>query len=332
MKKLYFVAQSETRLDIFLTNVMVDECAISRSRVQQMIADGCVSVNGLKCLKNSNIVFNGDNVEVELHDNCNLIVDTNIDLDLDVVYEDDHIIVINKQSGLVVHPAHGNENGTLLQYLNRSLSIDDIENDVDDNCPISLPALVHRLDKDTTGVMVIAKTVVAYKSLIHQFASKTARRLYYTFVWGYVENSGVVNTYIGRGSDRKKMAVLKSGKVAITHYTVKKYFQISHKKYVSLVECSLETGRTHQIRVHMRHIGHPVVGDTTYFSAISKNYADAVMEKGINVSNVISRQALHSHSLKLTHPVSGRLMLFEAKIPSDMRKLYDLLEKCVDLP
>ena len=222
---------------------------------------------------------------------------------LDIIYEDHDIIVINKPRGLVVHPADGNSSGTLVNALLFHCQ------DLSDINGIRRPGIVHRIDKDTTGLLVVAKNNRAHNALAEQIKEHKVSRIYYALTEGIIaENAGIVDTPIGRHpTDRKKMAVTPgSGKRAVTHFTV-----LHRYREVTLVKCRLETGRTHQIRVHLAYIGHPVVDDPVY---------------GRKISRGLSGQALHAGELTLQHPSTGQEMTFQAPLPDDFQMLLNVLE------
>ena len=285
------------RLDVFLTEAM----DISRSFATQLIADKHVHI-GDKKVKPSYRMSRGDTVVVawEAQEELRAVPQ---DIPLDIIYEDAHIIVINKPRGMVVHPAPGNPDGTLVNAL-----LYHCQGELSGINGIIRPGIVHRLDKDTSGVMVAAKSDEAHRGLAAQIKAHTAHRTYWALVHGnIVEEKGVVEAPIGRHpKDRIKMAVtFKGGRDAITHFTViKRYGDLTW------VECKLETGRTHQIRVHMAYIHHPVVNDPLY---------------GYKKDDFpIDGQALHSHALDLVHPIIGEAMHFEAATPQDF---LDCLKK-----
>ena len=285
------------RLDVFLTEAM----DISRSFATQLIADKHVHI-GDKKVKPSYRMSRGDTVVVawEAQEELRAVPQ---DIPLDIIYEDAYIIVINKPRGMVVHPAPGNPDGTLVNAL-----LYHCQGELSGINGIIRPGIVHRLDKDTSGVMVAAKSDEAHRGLAAQIKAHTAHRTYWALVHGnIVEEKGVVEAPIGRHpKDRIKMAVtFKGGRDAITHFTViKRYGDLTW------VECKLETGRTHQIRVHMAYIHHPVVNDPLY---------------GYKKDDFpIDGQALHSHALDLVHPITGEAMHFEAATPQDF---LDCLKK-----
>lgn len=285
------------RLDIFLCEKL---SGFSRSHIQKIISDGKVTVNE-KIVK-PNFKLNGGEIisvaEIET-------VETEYlpeNLPLNILYEDADIIVVNKARGMTVHPADTVKSGTLVNALLYHCK------DLSGINGVKRPGIVHRLDKDTSGVMVVAKNDAAHVNLAEQIQTKTAVRKYLAIVHGVIEdNAGIINGAIGRDkTDRKKMAVTSDGKNAVTEFKVLERF-----KNFTYVECKLRTGRTHQIRVHMAAIGHPLLGDSKYTSR--KNIFD------------IQGQALHSHTLDLIHPVTGEQMNFIAPLPEDMEKiLYEL--------
>ncbi|MDD7351671.1 MAG: RluA family pseudouridine synthase [Clostridia bacterium] len=275
------------RLDLFLSEE-IDE---SRSYVKNLTEQGLVLVNG-KSVKAGYSVKKGDVVEYELPEIKQLDL-APADIPIDVVYEDDDVAVINKAQGMVVHPAPGSYDNTLVNaLLFRLKSLSSING-------VARPGIVHRLDKDTSGLLVVAKNDEAHVDLQSQIASKEAKRYYIALVDGVInKDEGVIDTYIDRSQkDRKMMAVSREGKGrrAITHYKV-----LERLGGYSLVEYELKTGRTHQIRVHSKHIGHPIVGDRVYGGSTS------LYDQG---------QLLHAFRLQFTHPRTKRLMSFEAPLP-----------------
>lgn len=305
MKQTFRTEISGERLDVFLARMHPE---LSRAHAQKLIADGCATVNGV--IRKANYrVGEDDMVELDVPEPEETAILPE-DIPLEILYEDSDIIVINKARGMVVHPAAGVSSGTLvnaLMYHCKDLS--GINGEL-------RPGIVHRLDKDTSGVMVAAKNDKAHISLAQQIQEKTARRVYQAIVWGNIkEEAGVIHGDIGRHpADRKKMAIVQeNGKPATTHFRVLRRFG-EH----TLVECRLETGRTHQIRVHMTHIGHPLVGDPKY----------GVGRQGkVRGDFAIEGQALHSISLELTHPVTGERLSFDSKLPKDMEKIIAKLSR-----
>ena len=283
------------RLDVFLTRKWPD---FSRSHIQKLIAKGEVVTVGKVRKANYKLTL-GDEVKITLPEAVPVAIEAENIL-LDILYEDDDIIVVNKARGMVVHPAAGVNSGTLVNAL--LYHCDDLSGI---NGEIR-PGIVHRLDKDTSGVMVCAKNDKAHVNLAEQIRTKAAHRIYLAIVNGNIkEETGIIKGDIGRHPiERKKMAIVKeNGKPAVTHFKVLERFGD-----FTLVECKLETGRTHQIRVHMASIGHPLVNDPKYGPKKASPFA-------------IKGQALHSHELTLTHPTSGEEMNFTAPLPDDMEKI-----------
>ena len=301
----FLVEESEKgeRLYVFLVKSIQN---ISRSTMQKFITDGQVTINE-KTVKANYKLKSGDAIVVTIPE----VVPVELmaeDIPIDVVYEDDDIIVINKARGMVVHPATGNYSGTLVNALLEHCD------DLSGINGVARPGIVHRLDKDTSGVMIAAKSDRAHVSLAEQIKEHTASRRYITILHGNIkEEQGVIKAPIGRHpSDRKRMAVtFENSKEAVTNFKVMERFGD-----YTLVECKLETGRTHQIRVHMAYIGHPVVGDPKYGP-----------ERGRG-QFAIAGQALHSTELTIVHPVTAEKMVFTASLPDDMEKiLMDLRQK-----
>lgn len=291
----------------------------SRNRVQQAADAGCILVNGravksnyrVKPLDVVSIVMDRPRYELEI---------TAEDIPLDIVYEDDTLLVVNKPAGMVVHPGHGNYNGTLVNALAWHFK-DNPDYDSDD----PRMGLVHRIDKDTSGLLVVAKTPDAKTDLGRQFFNKTTKREYVAVVWGQPEPaSGTVTGYIGRNpKDRLQMAVVagpEQGKHAVTHYET-----IERLGYVSVVRCRLETGRTHQIRVHMKHIGHPLLNDARYGGdEILRGERSTSYKRFVaNCFELCPRQALHARTLGFVHPVTGQEMFFSCDVPADMTAMIE---------
>lgn len=281
----------------------------SRSRLQQWIKDGQLTVNGA-VVRGRDKLVGGE----ELQLNVELTPEgdwQSEDITLDIIYEDEHIIVLNKPAGLVVHPGAGNPTGTLLNALLH-------HNPEQINIPRA--GIVHRLDKDTSGLLVVAKTLPAQTHLVEQLQNRSMLREYQAVVQGYMTGGGTIEEPISRhGTQRTKMTVSPMGKEAITHYRVIKRFP-SHTHILA----ALETGRTHQIRVHMAHIAHPLIGDTTYA-------ARTRLVKGIGAELretllAFQRQALHAFRLGLEHPATGDWLEWEAEPPADFLHLLDALE------
>ncbi|ULJ59450.1 23S rRNA pseudouridine(1911/1915/1917) synthase RluD [Wielerella bovis] len=293
-----------TRLDAALAKLLPD---YSRSRITTWIKDGGVLCNG-KVATPKDKLIGGEILQVQIQEsNENQAFEPEA-MDLDIVFEDDTVIVLNKPAGLVVHPAAGNWTGTLLNGLLA-------------HCPdlaqVPRAGIVHRLDKDTSGLMVVAKTLPAQLNLVQQLQNRSVKRIYRAVADGVVPFDGKIETLIGRDPhNRLKMAVVKfGGKEAITHIKVLERYH-AH----SYIECELETGRTHQIRVHMKEARHPLAGDPVYGNPrhpCSQPVKDAV--------KALARQALHAYRLRFAHPVSGEEVSFETPIPADMYHLLSVL-------
>ncbi|MCM1483222.1 MAG: RluA family pseudouridine synthase [Muribaculaceae bacterium] len=308
--------QQLLRVDKFLVSRLEKS---SRNRIQQAADAGCILVNG-KPVKSSYKVKPLDVVSVVMDRPRYELDIVAEDIPLDIVYEDETVLVVNKPAGMVVHPGHGNYTGTLVNALAWHFK-DNPDYDADD----PRMGLVHRIDKDTSGLLVVAKTPDAKTDLGRQFFNKTTKREYVAVVWGVPEpSSGRIESYIGRNpKDRLQMAVFTDpaqGKHAVTHYEV-----IENLGYVSVVRCRLETGRTHQIRVHMKHIGHPLLNDARYGgNEILRGERSASYRHFVaNCFDVCPRQALHARTLGFVHPVTRQEMFFEAPVPADMTAMID---------
>lgn len=306
--------QAPLRVDKFLMNLVENA---TRNKIQQAAANGNIFVNNIP-VKSNYKVKASDVVRVLLEHPPfeNIIIPENIPLD--IVYEDDQLLVINKPAGLVVHPGHGNYTGTLVNALAYHF----------ENLPMNSserPGLVHRIDKDTSGLLVVAKTDHAMAFLAKQFEDKTSEREYLALVWGNVaEEEGTVTGFIGRHmKDRMQMACYDNeeyGKWAVTHYKVLERFG-----YVTLVSCRLETGRTHQIRVHMKHIGHTLFNDERYGGhLILKGTTFTKYKQFIdNCFKTLPRQALHAKTLGFEHPTTKEFMRFDTEMPQDIKECIE---------
>ena len=306
--------QSRERLDVFLTHQIENA---TRSKVQQAIHAGLVLVDG-KRVKPSHPVSPGEVIEITLPRPPRPEAKPE-GIPLDIVYEDDHLLIVNKPAGMVTHPAYGNYTGTLVNALLfhcNSLSTT--------NTPLR-PGIVHRLDKDTSGLMVVAKTDAAHEFLARQFSKRTIDREYWALVWGTFKlPKGAIEASLGRSTrDRKKVAVTATGKAALTEYEVLKEFD-----FLSLVRLKLKTGRTHQIRVHLAHVGHPVFGDPTY-GGRSKTWGGLSGKKAQfaeNLLSLMSRQALHAKTIGFVHPKTKEAVRFDSELPADMREVLKRLQ------
>lgn len=310
--------QEPLRVDKFLMNFIENA---TRNKIQQAVKAGNVLVNEA-VVKSNYKVKSGDIVRVVLahppHEN--LLVPENIPLD--IIYEDEEVIVVNKPAGMVVHPGHGNYSGTLVNALIYHFQ----------NLPKNSnerPGLVHRIDKDTSGLLVVAKTEFAMANLASQFFNRTTDRVYHALVWGSLaEDEGTITGHIGRSfKNRLQMDVFPDGdfgKHAVTHYKVLERFN-----YVTLVECKLETGRTHQIRAHFKFLGHPLFNDERYGgNRVLKGTTYTKYKQFVdNCFKVLPRQALHAKTLGFEHPVTKEQLFFESSIPEDMEQCLEKWRK-----
>lgn len=276
------VKKENIRLDQYL----VEELGISRSQVLKMIKNDEVLVNGKKTKSGYNVI-NGDIIDVNHEENNDILPEK---MDLDIVYEDEYLLVVNKPNGMVVHPAPGNYHGTLVNGLLAHGKLSDVNGEF-------RPGIVHRIDAYTTGLLMVAKTNKVHEALAKELSEKKTYRKYIALVWGILpSDTGEIDAPIGRSPrDRKKMAVVAGGKRAVTHFKVLKRFEKA-----TLISVTLETGRTHQIRVHMDYIGHPVVNDPLYGG-----------RKLIDDTG----QCLHAKELGFTHPVTHEYMQFDSEFP-----------------
>jgi 23S rRNA pseudouridine1911/1915/1917 synthase len=318
-----FAVENAGRLDKVLSDLAGD--GVSRSRLKNLIVDGQVTLNGKVCDDASRKVGPGDVVQLTIPDAIEALPQPE-NIPLDVVYEDDDMLVINKAVGMVVHPGAGNQNGTLVSALlyHCGDSLSGIGG-------VKRPGIVHRLDKDTSGLMVVAKNDRAHSGLSEQLVDRSLSRIYQALVWKMpTPIKGKIIAPIGRHQQsRIKMSVRSNtmGREAITHYKREETFHDS----ISLVTCRLETGRTHQIRVHMSHIGHPLLGDQTYGLPAQEqrsllNRAGYEEEAKLAILT-FPRQALHAAGIMFIHPVSGEEMEFETELPEDLRDLISIINQ-----
>lgn len=309
--------QEPIRLDKYL---MIKTTGVTRNKIQNAIKSGDITVNN-KQVKPNCILKGG---EVVQYSQPKSPYDGHIkkeDIALDIIYEDDYLLVVNKAPGMVVHPGHGNYSGTLVNavahYLGKDLPVME-GNDCD------RIGLVHRIDKDTSGLLVLAKTDEAMSGLAKQFFDHTIDRKYRALVWGQPDDKGTIEGHLGRNPHNRLQQIVfpdaDQGKHAVTHYTLLKGMY-----YVSLIECELETGRTHQIRAHMKYLGHPLFNDGRYGGdkilkgTVFTKYKQFVM----NCFSILPRQALHAFSLGFEHPITGERKYFEASLPDDFQELID---------
>lgn len=307
--------QSLLRIDKFLMARIENA---SRNKIQQSAKAGNILVNN-KVVKQNYKVKPEDLVSIVMSHPPREVEILAEEIPLNIVYEDNDIIVINKAAGMVVHPAYANYNGTLVNALLYHFQQEGLD---------IQPQLVHRIDKDTSGILLVAKNELAQTRLANHFFNHTIDRKYNALVWGdFEEEEGTITGHVGRSAkDRRVMCVYpegEHGKHAITHYKVLKRFG-----YVTLIECQLETGRTHQIRAHMRYIRHPLFSDTTYGgSAILKGTTFTKYKQFVNnCFAIMPRQALHAKSLGFEHPVTGKRMDFESDLPDDMQEVLNKWE------
>jgi len=298
---------------------------LSRSRLKALIIAGHVTVAGRTIRDPAATVKSGDQVKVTLPP-PEPAVPQGEEIPLNIVYEDDAIIVIDKPKDLVVHPAAGHASGTLVNAL-----IAHCGDSLSGIGGVKRPGIVHRLDKDTTGLMVVAKTDKAHRALAKQFAEKSEgplRRGYLAFVWGAPgKPKGTINAALGRHPQaRDKQAIRADGRAAVTHWQVLERFTPAGAKtpVASLLACTLETGRTHQIRVHLAHLGHPILGDATYGTGF-KSKVSLLAPKARDALAALERQALHAYLLVIEHPESGKVLEFQSELPGDLRRLRDAL-------
>ncbi|HYQ87931.1 MAG TPA: RluA family pseudouridine synthase [Bacteroidota bacterium] len=304
------------RLDTFLARHVANA---TRSKVQHAVKGGNVLVNG-KAVKSSHKISPGEIISVRIPTPAPPdILPENIPLD--IVFEDDSLLVVNKPAGMVTHPAYANYTGTLVHAL-----LHHCRDQLSTPGEQARPGIVHRLDKGTSGLLVVAKNDFVHAALAKQFLNHTIEREYWGVVWGHFEKgarSGTINAALGRSkSDRKKIAVTASGKEAVTEYGVLEEFG-----FCTLIRLRLHTGRTHQIRVHLHHVGHPVFGDPTYGGRRIAGGRPDIKEDVRFLMSLLTRQALHAKTLGFIHPVAGKPMRFDSDLPEDMKEVIDYLRK-----
>lgn len=296
----YIVEESGKRLDTYITSI---DSEITRTAAQRLIEQGNILVNGEK-KKTAYKVSNGDIITIEKEEPKEIELKAQ-NIPIDIIYEDDDIIVVNKPKGMVVHPANGNPDGTLVNAIMAICkdSLSGIGGEI-------RPGIVHRLDKDTSGLLIVAKNDRAHVNMSEQIKNHEVKKTYIALVRGVVkENEATIDMPIGRStSDRKKMAVMKTGRNAVTHIKVLKRYN----KY-TLLQVNIETGRTHQIRVHLSYIGYPIIGDCTY-------------SNGKNEFGVVG-QCLHAKCLEFKHPITGAEMKLEAPLPKYFEEIIQKLDK-----
>ncbi|MCH2564489.1 MAG: RluA family pseudouridine synthase [SAR116 cluster bacterium] len=326
MQRLTITAPPEAageRLDRFLAAGLEAPSPLSRTRLKALLLDGAVTENGAAVIDPSQSV----RAEAEyalLLPPVREATPQAEDIPLDIMFEDDHIIILNKPSGMVVHPGPGQPDGTLVNAL-----IAHCGDSLTGIGGVMRPGIVHRLDKDTSGVMMAAKSDAAHQKLTEMFAAHDLDRHYLAITWGMPpETEGRIEAALGRSTrDRKKQAVVPNGRYAATNWTVIRRLP----PFASIVECRLETGRTHQIRVHMAHLGHGVIGDPMYGKPMrSGQMPDAVARDCLAEIRGFRRQALHAASLGFAHPVTGKALHFETPVPDDMAGLVAAIEAGIE--
>lgn len=291
------------RLDVYVA----ERGGITRSASAKLTERGAVTVNGVKMPKNYRL-REGDTVDIDFPEPVPDRAEPE-NIPLDIVYEDDYLLIVNKPKGMVVHPAAGNPTGTLVNALlyHCGTSLSGING-------VIRPGIVHRIDKDTSGLLAVAKTDAAHVSLAEQISSHSFGRRYEAIINGHLrDESGTVDAPIGRHPvDRKKMAIAKDGKPAVTHYSV-----VSHLEKADHIALQLETGRTHQIRVHMASLGHPLLGDTVYGGGKSRFE--------VTHASLLSGQCLHAKTISFVHPITGQFMKFDSALPEYFTECLRLL-------
>jgi 23S rRNA pseudouridine1911/1915/1917 synthase len=291
------------RLDVYVA----ERGGITRSASAKLTERGAVKVNGVKMPKNYRL-REGDTVDIDFPEPVPDRAEPE-NIPLDIVYEDDYLLIVNKPKGMVVHPAAGNPTGTLVNALlyHCGTSLSGING-------VIRPGIVHRIDKDTSGLLAVAKTDAAHVSLAEQISSHSLGRRYEAIINGHLrDESGTVDAPIGRHPvDRKKMAIVKGGKPAVTHYSV-----VSHLEKADHIALQLETGRTHQIRVHMASLGHPLLGDTVYGGGKSRFE--------VTHASLLSGQCLHAKTISFVHPITGQFMKFDSALPEYFTECLRLL-------
>ncbi len=305
--------QARIRLDVYLSRQVQNA---TRTKVRQAILDGYVRVDG-RTVKPSHAVTGGEVIDITLPRPPKPRAEPE-PIPLAIVYEDEHLLVVNKPAGMVTHPAYAHYSGTLVNaLLHHCRSLSSVNTEL-------RPGIVHRLDKETSGLMVVAKNDAAHYALARQFSARTIDREYWALVWGdFRRDRGVIEASLGRSKrDRKKVAVTTNGKHAVTEFEVLERFG-----YLTLLRLRLKTGRTHQIRVHLAHVGHPVFGDPTY-GGRSASWGGLTAKKARQASHLlkmIGRQALHAKTIGFLHPAAGRRVSFDSELPSDFQSVLDAL-------
>jgi 23S rRNA pseudouridine1911/1915/1917 synthase len=307
------------RLDVMLSEKITE---LTRSNIKKIIESNNVEINGL--------ISSSPSKKLKLNDSITLIKTNNktkeiiaANIKLDIVFEDKDLVIVNKPAGMVVHPGAGNYDKTLVNALMYKY-----KNKLSNINGLLRPGIVHRIDKDTSGLLVVAKNNLSHSKLGKQFSDHSIQRKYLALVWGVIRPlSGKIETLISRSKKNRQLMTVSdvNGKKAITNYKTLKVFSIKDIPKISLIECNLETGRTHQIRVHMQYKGASLLGDKQYgkknikFKKINRDFE--------NKLSMLNGQALHAMSLGFIHPIKNKFIMFESKLPKDLNKLFDLLEK-----
>ena len=305
------------RVDVFLSN---SEEKVSRTKIKNIIKKGYLKINNIKVIDPSKKINLNDIIKLEIP----ILEKFKIEpykYKLNIIFQDEEVMVINKPHGLVVHPGAGNYNNTLVNALiyNDKKNLSKISGDL-------RPGIVHRLDKDTSGLIIVAKNDFAHKHLSEQFNKHTINRKYISLVWGKLRpRNGLIKTFIKRSSRNRQLmeASQSKGKLAITNYKTIEIYENNNTPTISLIECKLETGRTHQIRVHMSFKGNPILGDKSYKKKIKK-----IKDIDLELSELIEktkRQCLHSKSIEFIHPTTNKKIFFESKLPEDMDRIVKKL-------
>lgn len=312
MHELTVAAGDESRLDLFVS----DRLELSRTRVQKLLGEGKITVDG-RPGKKSEPVEEGQRIEVRVPPPRTVAMEPE-DIPIEIVYQDSHLAVVNKPAGMVVHPAPGHRSGTMVNALMFHVR------DLSGVGGRLRPGIVHRLDRDTSGLLVVAKTDLAHQALSEALKRRDIKRLYQALVWGHIDSDTlVIDAPIGRDPrDRKRMAVVEDGRNALTRVRLAERWLRA-----DLLDVALKTGRTHQIRVHLSHIGHPVVGDTTYGRGWERGMGGGGRRWADELARQLSRQFLHASALGFDHPVTGERMRFRVPLPPDLAAIADWAQR-----